>query len=487
MEKINNKRAVRTDIKYKSSDKAEKGTVTVRQRGNSFEARIRLELKNKLKGVDNNPRLSRSGLTEELARKRLAELIIDTYLVKQNYELVEESVFTDDCEKNLKDFIEYREAKEDVILHRGINSCISFADFSVMWLNYKKEYVNPTNGKKISPKTVETYAYTLKKHIKENFSQYTVPEMTKDVVENYISDVRKQYPRAAKDAFLMIRQVLQYAKKKKLIKEIPDFELKFPKKKRSKKTKLVYLPAERQPIWLDILEQDGRSFCKLFATLLQSGMRPEEGCGLLLSNILFDKDMLYVGNAHKDTTVYDYEFNIIGHEYIDDELKTDESYREIPMSGRLKKMLQDIYDERKALREKEHKKFDPSKEHVFLNTIGTPYLPERLDKKLKSIIKKYNLEHMTVYGFRHSFATLMSENGMDKEVLREIMGHADFETTDFYYIFISDKRKKEEFKKANSKSFNENNKSESEENTKTTLTGKKFIRKKIKAPMKISA
>ncbi len=52
---------------------------------------------------------------------------------------------------------------------------------------------------------------------------------------------------------------------------------------------------------------------------------------------------------------------------------------------------------------------------------------------------------MTVYGFRHSFATLMSENGMDKEVLREIMGHADFETTEFYYIFISDKRKKEEF------------------------------------------
>lgn len=487
MEKVNNKRAIKTNNSNKN-DKAEKGTVTVRQRGNSFEARIRLELKNKMKGVDNNPRLSRSGQTEELARKRLAQLIIDTYLVKQNCELVEESVFTADCEDNLKGFAEYRDAKEDVILHRGINSCISFADFSVMWLNYKKEFVNPTTGKKISPKTVESYAYILKKHIKGNFAQYTVPEMTKDVVENYISEVRKQYPRAAKDTFLMIRQILQYAKKKKLIKEIPDFELKFPKKKRSKKTKLVYLPAERQPIWLDILEQDGRGFCKLFATLLQSGMRPEEGCGLLLSNVLFDKDMLYVGNAHKDTTIYDYEFNIIGHKYIDDELKTDESYREIPMSPRLKKMLQDIYDERKALREQERKKFDPSKEHVFLNTIGTPYLPERLDKKLKSIIKKYGLEHMTVYGFRHSFATLMSENGMDKEVLREIMGHADFETTDFYYIFISDKRKKEEFKKAHGKLYSENDKSKSEENAKTTLTTKRFTKKKIKAPiMKISA
>ena len=493
MEKIDSKVVIRNN---KNNGKAEKGTVTVRKRGNSFEARIRLELK---KGAEKNPRLSRSGTTEEIARKRLAQLIIDTYIVKQNYEIVEESVFSDDCEENLKSFSAYRDAKADVLLHKGLHSCINVYDFAVMWLNYKKEYVNPSSGKTISPKTVETYAYTLKKHIKENFAQYTVPEMTKEIVEEYVSNLRKVYPRAAKDVFLMIRQILQYAKKRDLIKEIPDFELKFPKKKRSKKTKLVYLPADRQPIWLDILEKDGREFCKLFATLLQTGMRPEEGCGLLLSNILFDQDMIYVGNAHKDITIYDEEFNIIGHEYIDDDLKTDESYREIPMSSRLKKMLEAIYQERKELREKEHKKFDPSKEHVFLNTVGTPYLPERLDKKLKSVIKKYNLEHMTVYGFRHSFATLMSENGMDKEVLREIMGHADFETTDFYYIYISDKRKKEEFNKANAKANKEvfdklyestgidTNNVNTENKKKAGYTGKKIIRRKIKALTPISA
>lgn len=47
MEKINNKRATNINTKAK---KAEKGTVTIRKRGNSFEARVRLELKNKLKG-----------------------------------------------------------------------------------------------------------------------------------------------------------------------------------------------------------------------------------------------------------------------------------------------------------------------------------------------------------------------------------------------------------------------------------------------------
>jgi len=77
MEKIHNGRAIKTE----KVDKAEKGTVTVRQRGNSYEARVRLELKKVMKGVEKNPRLSRSGPTEEIARRRLAQFIIDTYLI----------------------------------------------------------------------------------------------------------------------------------------------------------------------------------------------------------------------------------------------------------------------------------------------------------------------------------------------------------------------------------------------------------------------
>ena len=77
MEKINSRVVIKNS---KNNVKAERGTVTIRQRGNSFEARIRLELK---KGGDKNPRLSRSGPTEEIARQRLAQLIIDTYVVKQ--------------------------------------------------------------------------------------------------------------------------------------------------------------------------------------------------------------------------------------------------------------------------------------------------------------------------------------------------------------------------------------------------------------------
>lgn len=101
--------------------------------------------------------------------------------------------------------------------------------------------------------------------------------MTKEVVEDYINEKRQKTPRLAKDLFLLIRSVLTYAKEiRHLIDEVPDFNLKFPKKKRARKAKIPYLTVDRQEVWLDICEKDKREFALLFATLLQTGMRPEE-------------------------------------------------------------------------------------------------------------------------------------------------------------------------------------------------------------------
>jgi len=52
------------------------------------------------------------------------------------------------------------------------------------------------------------------------------------------------------------------------------------------------------------------------------------------------------------------------------------------------------------------------------------------------------LEHLTVYGLRHSFATHCKELGMESEVLMVIMGHAEYSTTVKYYIGISVKARK---------------------------------------------
>ncbi len=459
--------------------RAPKGCVTVRKKGNSYEARITLALNSLMEGVDKNPRLSRTAKTDKEARQRLGELIAKVYWdIQKNSG--NEKVFSDECSRELDNFQEYKEEKAKRKVVELAEDYTLFPNMAKEWINWKKQQVNPNTNKTISPKTLETYINTIQNHVMVDFKGYHIEELTKQLVEEYINAKRKNTPRLAKDLFLMIRSILVYCKdKRNLIKEVPTFDIKFPKKKRSTKAKIPYLTEKRQQEWLDIFEQDKREFALLFALLLQTGMRPEEGCGLKWKCVSFDNNLLTVENAYKDVTLYDDDMKIIGHKCQDGDLKTEESYRTIPIAPRLRKMLEDLKKEKKAALQKEGKRWNES-EYVFLNTIGGPYVPERLTTKMTNFIHRYNLEHMTVYGLRHSFATLNSEKGMDKEVLRELMGHAEFETTDFYYVHISEERKKKEYERIHGLQDDKNS-------SKTNLTQIKryYLKKKKKRVLKL--
>ncbi len=264
-------------MKRINRQRSPKGTVTIRKKGNSYEARVTLEIASVIKGIDKNPRLSRTALTEKEARKRLGELIVDMYFEAQKQSMnMDSKVFSDECVVELDKFTEYRQAKQQRNFKELAEEYTLFTNISKDWLNWKKDKVNPTTNKTISGKTFETYVSTLS-HIEKEFKNYDVKDISKEMVETYINKVRIKTPRLAKDLFLMIRQVLNYAKtEKKVITEVPEFDLKFPKRKRTSKTKISYLNEERQQVWIDACEKDNRGFALLFATLIQTGMRPEE-------------------------------------------------------------------------------------------------------------------------------------------------------------------------------------------------------------------
>lgn len=99
MEKINRQRAP-------------KGTVTIRKKGNSYEARVTLSLNSIMEGVDKNPRLSRTARSEQEARKRLGKLITDVYFdIKRNSTIPNVKVFTEECSSELNKFTEFNEEK----------------------------------------------------------------------------------------------------------------------------------------------------------------------------------------------------------------------------------------------------------------------------------------------------------------------------------------------------------------------------------------
>lgn len=145
----------------------------------------------------------------------------------------------------------------------------------------------------------------------------------------------------------------------------------------------------------------------------------------------------------------------IGHTRFDDKLKTKKSRRKIPFSlnDRIKKLLlehmkeqQEIFEKARAIKDR-HWKWN-KEQYIFLSRNYYPYVAESLSKALRDFRTKYNLECVTPYGLRHSFATFWSEKGMDDVALQELMGHEDYETTRKFYIKTNDKHIEKEIQKA---------------------------------------
>lgn len=56
-----------------------------------------------------------------------------------------------------------------------------------------------------------------------------------------------------------------------------------------------------------------------------------------------------------------------------------------------------------------------------------------LQKAVKRAARTAGIDkHVTCHSLRHSFATIMLENGINSRVLQELMGHADVKTTERY-------------------------------------------------------
>ena len=187
----------------------------------------------------------------------------------------------------------------------------------------------------------------------------------------------------------------------------------------------------------------------------------KSGCGLKWIAFLEETDEIKINNAYKDYPVYDDRGNKIGHNRADGLLKTPESYRTVPCPKRLKDRLLRHKERQKAKFEKLGLKWTEN-EYVFLNKWNKPYISENLGKQLNRFTKKYRLEHMTAYGLRHSFATLMAENGMWELVLMKLMGHSKYETTRKYYIAVTRKKKQAEMNKVYDKVFNDKKEVETE-------------------------
>lgn len=435
-------------------ERTKKGQISIRNKKTGKEARVTLQLN--IPGAP-NPRISKYGANESIARKRLAEAILLKYIeLQKSKEFANIEVFSPECQIELNKFDEYMECvrnsqlkangEREKIKNKVQHPISLYVERMIKTRKRLSEQKGIRKKRKISKKTVTNYWQTAKKQVLPYFGDKDAVTITKEEIEDYLESLDYS-PKYIKDIKMILKLSFDIVvNEEKLRPDNPAEKIVIQSSKKSLGIEIEHLEQDRQEVWLDIFEKDGRQWAYLFEAILLTGARPEEGCGYKWKAMDFEKDIVHINNAYQDNEIYDENMERIGHERGDGELKTAESYRDVPMHPRLKRMLLMLKAKKMAEYKAKGKKWDEN-EYVFLNIYRLPFVPENLTNKMPQFIKKYDLEHMTTYGLRHSFATLCSTMGMPPEVLHVIMGHADFDTTRKYYIHITEERKKNEMMK----------------------------------------
>jgi len=142
----------------------------------------------------------------------------------------------------------------------------------------------------------------------------------------------------------------------------------------------------------------------ILETLYSTGIRRQELCNLRLGDLDYDRGLVRIeqGKGHKD--------------------------RYVPIGDRAVQWIEKYLLEVRP-------RLCPSlnEQAIFLNTLGTRMNANRLGSQVHGIIRAAGIgKSGSCHLFRHTFATLLLENGCDVRYVQEMLGHSKMETTAVY-------------------------------------------------------
>ena len=312
-----------------------------------------------------------------------------------------------------------------------------------MWL---EEFVKIEN----SENTYTRYKGTVNKYIKPNLGNLRLCDIKVIHLHRFLNNLKNttisnSYKKLSNTTvqkhFMVLNTALNKAVKLQMINDNPCKYIDVPKRDKFKANILTLEEFNKIFSSLDIKKYDDHLMQLAMSLTLELGLRRGEMCGLQWNDIDFNNKTLSVKQAL--IRVYN--------EYKIANLKTESSYRTIPLSDNLIKILK----EHKNIQNKNKlhygelycstNKFNGiNYDLIFTNELGSYVIPSRFLQRLKRLCKYNEIDkNIRWHDLRHTNATVLLQTGVSMKVIQERLGHSLMQTTSDIYAHVTENLNRE--------------------------------------------
>jgi integrase len=271
--------------------------------------------------------------------------------------------------------------------------------------------------------TADGYEGVLAQYLRPRFGKKRLDEIKRDDVKALIADlIGKQLSRnTIRNALCVIRGFFNYAIEEGLIESNPAARLgRFTRTAKTAETKGVALTTAEVQQFLNAAQEICPEYSLLFLMALRTGLRRGELVALQWGDVQLGSDA-----DHTDR------FILVRHNYVRREHTTTKSKkaRRVDLSRELRSALVELRDKRLLeayLKGKNH----ISDELVFRSPTGTILDPDNLYHRVfLPVLVKAGIRRIRMHDLRHTFGSLLLQNGASIVYVKEQMGHSSIQVT----------------------------------------------------------